>query len=215
MFTLNATNPQPFACQGNPFPSATDTVTLTAPACTSGNGVHTVPSGSFATTWTDPDPAPAPVPAKLSLVLGPKSTYSGVSVFDCNGRFRGAGWGYSRCATYTVLDQTQPGKPILNTTKYTANESVSVISTTYIVDLNTNSNASIKNDGKFTDFLTLVNPNGPIPAGTKGVTKQVITIIDTTNNAQYQVRVNCNVRTDSDVTVNDVTGKADQSCKGF
>jgi len=103
----------------------------------------------------------------------------------------GSGWGYSRCATYALLDQSAPmPKPILSTgAGYTANEVITAISGTYAVKTNT-ANTPVNNDGNFYDRLVLANSR-PIPAGTKSVQKQVITIIDTTNGTQNQMRVNC------------------------
>jgi hypothetical protein len=147
--------------------------------------------------------------------VGAKTTYSGGPVSLCDGTPTGvSGWGYSRCITYTVLDQTQPGKPILNTSHYVANEQITKISATYNAKLSTQSGIAVNQDGQFVDFQALVS-SSPLPGGTKGVFKQIITIVDTTNGQQYQVRVNCNVKTASDVAAHDVTAQTDQSCNGF
>jgi len=125
-----------------------------------------------------------------------------------------AGWGYSRCAVYTLLDQKK--KPILNSTTYVADETVTLVSATYQANLVTNSNVRLSKDGKFSDFLNLFADASPgIPAGTKSVTKQVISIRNTADGSVYRVRVNCNVRSATDVQVNDVTANADQTCSGF
>ncbi|MBV9265667.1 MAG: hypothetical protein JO061_05810 [Acidobacteriaceae bacterium] len=210
-FTFNAANPQPSVCEDQPIASATDTVTLNAPQCTNGSGVHSFPGGSVSTSWTDPNPAPVPSPSSLKLSLAQKTTYSNQSVFSCGGTLLGHGWGYSRCGTYTLLDQN--GKPILNTTKYIAEETRAYVSGVQATP-HTGS-GPVNEDGKFSDFLAWVNSAGPVPANAKGVRKQVITIRDTTNGNTKQVRVNCLVFTPSDVTVNDVTNQTDQSCSSF
>jgi hypothetical protein len=214
-FTLYSTNPQPASCANNPYPSATDTVTLDAPQCTTGSGTHTVPSGNFSTIWQDPNPATKPVPTSLKLTLGNKTTYNNQTVYDtCAGgqpQAVGSGWGYTRCAVYTLLDQT--GKPILNTTNYVANEI-----RTYVSGVETKphtGSGSVSQDGKFADFLAWVSGSGPVPAAAKGVRKQVISIVDQNTGTSVQVRVNCLVFTASDVTVNDVTHNTDQSCSTF
>ena len=211
-FTLYSNNPQPSSCQNRPFPSATDTVTLDAPSCLTGNGVHSVPGGSFSTSWTDPTPASSPKPSTLRLSLGQSTAYSNQDVLSCAGKLLGHGWGYSRCGTYTLLDQT--GKPILNTTNYIAQETRISVSGNYSPASHTGS-GPVSNDGKFSDFLGLVNSNGPIPAKTRGVRKQTISIVNTTDQSTVPVRVNCLVFTSSEVTVTDVTASTDQSCSKF
>jgi hypothetical protein len=211
-FTLNSTNPQPSSCENNPYPSATDTVTLDAPQCVTGSGTHTVPSGRYSTIWQDPNPASQPVPTSLKLTLGNKNTYNNQTVYDaCSGEQVGSGWGYTRCAIYTVLDQT--GKPILNRTNYVANET-----RTYVSGVQTKphtGSGAVDQDGKFADFLAWINSYGPVPPNAKGVRKQVISIVDNNTGKNVQVRVNCLVFTATDVTVNDVTNSADQSCSTF
>jgi hypothetical protein len=70
-------------------------------------------------------------------------------------------------------------------------------------------------DASMGDCLALWNPDGPLPAGTRGVDKQVINITDTTTNHPYQVRVNCLLKTDSNVAVIDVTTQGDQTCASY
>ena len=213
-FSLSATNPNP-SCQGIPHPpvaSANETVALSAADCLSGNGTHTISPDSFATHWQDPAPASPPIPTSLSLKLGPRNYYNGGRAVDCNGTLivsPAFGWVY--CAEYTLLDQMK--KPILNTTTYIADEVVRVVYGTYTAKVDTAS-VAVSKDGKFRDELRLIRDQS-IPAGTKAVWKQVISIRNTANGAVYQVRVNCMVRTATNLQVNDITTSGDQSCSGF
>ncbi len=212
-FTLSSTNPRPSSCQIPPFQSATDTITLNAPGCTAGNGTHSVSSGNYATSWVDPAPAPTPIPTSLSLSLGPLKTYSNETFYDCVNAALGTGYGYARCGTYTLLDQT--GKAMLNTnTRYWARETRTMVYANYSANSNIGQGA-VDDDGKFFDFLALSSPSHALPSNTKGVRKQVITISDTTANKTYTVRINCLVFTATDVKVNDVTTSGDQTCASF
>jgi len=223
-FSLTASNPDQTSCGGgNPAPlsSFVDTVTLSAPACTSGGGTHTPQDGSrrvFQTSWQGRSPAPAPVPSKLKLEMGNKTQWSGQVITGCDGKpapGNATGYGYSYCAIYTLLDQSNPGKPILNTTKYIAHEDTTVVKSTYNAQQIAGVEQRVSRDGKWVDFVALIRGSGPIAADAKSVTRQVITIKDSNNGMSYMVRINCIVKTAADVTINDVTTSSDNSCTSF
>jgi hypothetical protein len=213
-FSLSATNPSP-SCRGIPLPpvaSATESVTLSATDCASGNGNHTISSGVFATNWQDAAPASPRIPTSLSVKTGPRQVFNGGPAVDCKGNVDySSAYGYLRCLTYTTLDQKK--KPILNTTNYRVEEVITVVVSTFSGDPVIGS-GQVNKDGKFLDMLRIAK-DGLVPTGSKGVFKQVVTIRDTTSGTPYQVRVNCIVFSATDVKVNDVTTSADQSCFGL
>jgi hypothetical protein len=191
---------------------------MTAPACTSGYGIYYDPTQSVDTTWTGPNPPAAPVPTKLSLSVGMLIVYTDQQVNNCGGQpIPGVyGWGYQRCMTYTLLDQSQPdGHAILNSgSRYTAVETITHVSSTY-PSTGEPANATVNDDGTFMDDLNLVNGKGPIPNTTKSVVQQSISIKDSTTGKSYPVRNNCLIRTAADVTVMDVTTSGDKTCKSY
>jgi hypothetical protein len=213
-------NPSPSTCAAL---TATETVTLSFPACITGTSVHTDVSGTYNATWTDPDPQ---IPTKLTLAYGRLDYFYAERVIDRCGSFPipvvdqnnlpVSGWGYTRCVTYTVLDQNTPAMPIRATTNFTAKEEVTLLPGSNVGSTEGAKNQYVlDNNATFLDSLRLINANGPIPTGTRAVVKQVLTITNKTTNVQYPVRVNCIIHTQNDASVIDVTTTGDQSCMSY
>ena len=143
------------------------------------------------------------VPTSLALSMGSKKTYGGTTVTDCSGNVIGTRWGYSRCATYTILDQY--GTPI-TTGSYTANESFQTVSSNPPgVPNNTGSANPVA--GVFSDFLAFLAKSPPAPQPGEYIKQtQTITITDNNSGKNYSVRTNCLDFEYNDVTDTNITG---------
>ena len=142
-------------------------------------------------------PVTVQVPNSLALSMGGEKTYNGTTVTDCLGNTIGTRWGYSRCATYTILDQN--GTPILSG-NYTANESFQTVSSNPAGVPNSTGSANPAG-AVFSDFLAFLAKSPPAPQPGEYIKQiQTITITDNNSGKNYSVRTNC-----LDFEYNDVT----------
>lgn len=143
------------------------------------------------------------VPTSLSLSLGPKTTYSGGEVVECNGTVDGPGWGYSRCATFVLKDQNGT---IITGGNFSATESVPTISSNPL-NMHAKIGGGLVVSGTFQDFWSFVRTVSPTPQPGQYVkARQSITIKDNNNGYTYNnLRINCLDFEYNDVTVTDIT----------
>jgi len=130
------------------------------------------------------------VPTSLSLSLGTKVTYNGSDVIECAGGNDGAGWGYSRCATFTLEDQT--GTAAITTGSFTATESVPTVSSNP-PGLKAKIGGGTLVNGTFLDFWAFVAVSSPPPQPGEFVkARQSISIKDNNAGLTYpNIRINC------------------------
>ena len=145
----------------------------------------------------------APVPTSLRLVQGPKTTYNGNDIIECNGTDDGTGYGYSYCGTFTLLDQV--GNPI-TTGNFKASEMVSTVSSNP-AGLRAKTGGGQLVQGTFKDFWSFAAAISPAPAPGQFVkARQRIALTDTVNSITYNdFRINCLDFESAGLTVTDIT----------
>jgi len=149
-------------------------------------------------------PVTVQIPTSASDTKAAKVTYTGNNVIECDGTNEGAGWGYSRCVTYQLLDQNTPAKPIEGG-NYTAQETFTLVSANVPFTPH-NQNNPLNADGVFLDFLGLTTTKSPGPtSGQFIIEMQSITILDNNTGTTYPIRKNCLNFQYNDVTLKDIT----------
>jgi hypothetical protein len=148
-------------------------------------------------------PGKVQVPTSLSLAIGAKTTYNGNNMIECNGTNDGPRWGYSRCGTFTLLDQD--GLPI-TVGGFKASETVSTVSSNP-AGLKGKIGGGQLTNGTFQDFWAFVATSSPAPApGQYAKIRQSITITSLSDGTLYtNIRINCLDFESSDVTATDIT----------
>jgi hypothetical protein len=143
-------------------------------------------------------------PSRLSLSLGSEITYNGTDAYECDGTLIGVRWGYSRCLTYTLLDQNGTS---ITVGDYTASENVVTISSNPPGVQGYNISVDVTS-GTFGDFLAFLAKSPPAPQPGEYITsKQTITITDNKSGKTYpSIRTNCLHFQYNDVSVTDITG---------
>lgn len=124
-------------------------------------------------------------------------------LIECNGTDDGPRWGYSRCATFTLLDQNGRG---ITSGNFTASEIVSTINSNP-PGLQANQGGGPLVSGAFMDFWAFVARSSPPPQpGEFVIARQNITITDNLTGRQFSnIRINCLNFQSTDVTVKDIT----------
>ena len=157
----------------------------------------------FATGMSSDASGTVQIPTSLSLSVGPKTTYNGTSVVECNGTNDGNGWGYSRCGAFVLKDQHGG---IISSGSFTASESVSTV-TSNPSNLRAKTGGGRLVAGTFQDFWAFVATSPPAPQPGEYVkARQSITIKDNNNSLTYSnIRINCLDFEYNDVIVTDIT----------
>ena len=143
------------------------------------------------------------VPSSLSLSLGPQVTYNGNNVIECNGTNDGQGWGYSRCGTFTLMDQNGVA---ITRGSFTATESGSKVASNP-ASIPVHTGGGNLTNGTFQDFWAFVAVTAPPPQPGEFIKVfQRITIRDNESGTAYpDIRINCLDFESNDVTVTDIT----------
>jgi IPT/TIG domain len=150
------------------------------------------------------------IPTYLNLSLGTKVTYNGTDMIECNGQNDGPRWGYSRCATFTLMDQT--GTTAITTGSFTATESVPTVSSNP-PGLTAKTGGGPLTNGTFQDFWAFVATSSPPPQpGEYLKARQSLTVKDNNASLTYSnVRINCLDFEYNDISVTDITNSG--SCQ--
>jgi len=150
------------------------------------------------------------IPTYLNLSLGTKVTYNGTNMIECNGQNDGPRWGYSRCATFTLMDQT--GTTAITTGSFTATESVPTVSSNP-PGLTAKTGGGPLTNGTFQDFWAFVATSSPPPQpGEYLKARQSLTVKDNNASLTYSnIRINCLDFEYNDISVTDITNSG--SCQ--
>jgi hypothetical protein len=133
------------------------------------------------------------------------TNYTGGQLKDCNGNgVTSPFYGWSQCASYTVLDQFTPAGQIKEP-DLAFDEQDTVTDTNAGITSHTQSGTTDANY-KLTDFFSLGSATAPPAPGTYVYSKQTITYGATT------VRVNCLYQGTSGTTVTDITSNPGAAC---
>ena len=123
-------------------------------------------------------------------------------MIECNGTNDGPRYGYSYCATFTLLDQNGNTMKVGN---LKATEQVSTISSNP-PGLTAKTGGGPLSNGTFQDFWAFVGTSAPPGPGQYVKARQSITIIDNNTSLTYSnLRINCLDFEATDVTVTDIT----------
>lgn len=133
------------------------------------------------TLYTGDAPGLIQEPTSLSLSLGPKTTYSGTHVIECNGTDDRPGWVYSRCATFVLEDQNGT---TITAGSFTASESVPTVSSNP-ANLRAKTGGGPLVSGTFQDFWGFVGSTAAPQLGQYVKSRQSITIRDNNNSLTY------------------------------
>lgn len=150
-------------------------------------------------------PGTVQVPTSLALALAKIVTYNGNNMIECDSTNDGPRWGYSHCATFTLMDQETPARAITSGS-FTASETVATVASNPS-GLKANVGGGPLTDGSFLDFWAFTAKSAPPPQpGEYVIVKQNITVTNTASGKSYtNIRINCLNYQSTDVTVTDIT----------
>ena len=212
--SFTSSNPSAISVINTPGTSGNGVVTFTA----AGSGTITgrlftngepegepppeCPTSCPRTLLSAPISARTQTPTSLSLNLANKVIYTGNDMIECNGTDDGPKFGYSRCATFTLKDQTGA---TISTGTFSASESVPTVSSNP-AGLTAKTGGGFLVNGSFQDFWSFVGTSVAPAPGQFVKARQSITIQDVNNSLTYRnLRINCLDFESSDVTPTDIT----------